>query len=126
LKLNSIEIIYCFKVYVIYLAEKKIAVLTDFKRVILDKLQAYHNNSWGQWSLLFVNYYMFFVKNHCEKTVSTVMVNNINKKNNNYFSLQIIEHKKYHAICWWKSMYWLGHVTLPWMDSYYWYFFYTI
>jgi len=45
LKLNSIEIIYCFKVYVIYLAEKKIAVLTDLKRVILDKLQAYHNNS---------------------------------------------------------------------------------
>ena len=38
--------IYCFKVYVIYLAEKKnIAVLTDVKRVILDKCQAYHNNS---------------------------------------------------------------------------------
>jgi len=121
LKLNSIEIIYCFKVYVIYLVEKKIAVLTDFKRVILDKLQAYHNNSWGQWSLLFVNYYMFFVKNHCEKTVTTVMVNNTTRKtttNSHFKSLNTKNTMTY--ICWWKSMYWLGHVTLPWMDSYYW------
>ena len=63
MKLNSIEIIYCFKVYVIYLAEKNIAVLTDVKRVILDKFQAYHNNSWGQWSLLFVWSFYFLCFN---------------------------------------------------------------
>jgi hypothetical protein len=72
LKLNSIEIIYCFKVYVIYLAEKNIAVLTDVKRVILDKFQAYHNNSWGQWSLLFVWSFYFLCFNATFNNISAI------------------------------------------------------
>jgi len=53
-----------------------------------------------------------------KKTLTVMVINSTNiKKTKNQLSSQIIEHKKYHNICWIKSKSLIGTDTTMWMAT---------